>query len=597
MLAKLNGGSVSLEAWPEFELYCDGPNTEEEPFLLEEIGVDFFLRVQLKTRKVIWFESPAGEVFHSAAKPGGAGGRAKPGKRYCHICHKCFSANNFQTQHLANLHRPGAPKDVTCVPDGMGGVHLWWKAPTPPPSGEPELTAYQLRFSIDGGSSWQVGIDNTDSPEPCARVGNLSPGHAYLFMVAGINAAGMGEFSPPSAPLHHAPDGVNTNVRSLNSSISSPTSSVLSSPRSLYSGHDSPLPEGAAEVPMLPPSVMPSDLSFRGTQSGLALAPAPASDVVDAFVETMAAEAMSIGDDDLAATLQNLLDNTLESPRIDAIRRRRQDSLDESSLAASAKRCRVEAPAPPPTKRSSFSFDLEAVDLEMLLGDALPDVHAGPLYRSVRAIPTVIKRVSTEGRLSFKGADNDAAKERLKGALSRSAAKGSAAKLLAPETIYKLKARGFSRTASRLLTLAARNSPASAPKLFSSAGLPKDETTRSLQQEAAFLAGSAPAPRPIAATTPTLKLFDLPSPRSKRLPSILAVVTMAAVLISTLICDPTAVAAAYTPVALFAPSPPPVECGFRFFNCVAINADAVPGSSCQLAFSPLPTCRPKLAIS
>ena len=50
------------------------------PFLLEEIGVDFFLRVQLKTRKVIWFESPAGEVFHSAAKPGGAGG----GRRLLH---------------------------------------------------------------------------------------------------------------------------------------------------------------------------------------------------------------------------------------------------------------------------------------------------------------------------------------------------------------------------------------------------------------------------------------------------------------------------------------------------------------------------------
>jgi len=38
----------------------------------------------------------------------------------------------------------------------------------------------------------------------------------------------------------------------------------------------------------------------------------------------MAAEAMSIGDEDLAFTLQNLLENTLESPRVDAIRRRRQ---------------------------------------------------------------------------------------------------------------------------------------------------------------------------------------------------------------------------------------------------------------------------------
>jgi len=104
-------------------------------------------------------------VFHSAAKPGGAGGRAKPGKRYCHICHKCFSANNFQTQHLANLHRPGAPREITCVPDGVGGVHLWWKAPPPPESGEPELTAFQLRFSIDGGNSWQVHPPGSRPPE------------------------------------------------------------------------------------------------------------------------------------------------------------------------------------------------------------------------------------------------------------------------------------------------------------------------------------------------------------------------------------------------------------------------------------------------
>lgn len=29
MLAKLNAGAVSLEPWPDFEIYCDGPNTEE----------------------------------------------------------------------------------------------------------------------------------------------------------------------------------------------------------------------------------------------------------------------------------------------------------------------------------------------------------------------------------------------------------------------------------------------------------------------------------------------------------------------------------------------------------------------------------------
>ena len=40
-----------LEAWPDFALACEGPNTEAKPFLLDELGVDFFLRIQLKSRK------------------------------------------------------------------------------------------------------------------------------------------------------------------------------------------------------------------------------------------------------------------------------------------------------------------------------------------------------------------------------------------------------------------------------------------------------------------------------------------------------------------------------------------------------------------
>ncbi|EOD09124.1 hypothetical protein EMIHUDRAFT_459926, partial [Emiliania huxleyi CCMP1516] len=112
----LHPGTVEVGSWKvfdrgkelpksaELEMLCDGPNTEEQPFLMEELGRDFFLRVHL-TRKVVWFVCPAtGDIYHSAAKPGGEGGRSKPGKRYCHLCNKCFSANNFQSQHLVNLH-------------------------------------------------------------------------------------------------------------------------------------------------------------------------------------------------------------------------------------------------------------------------------------------------------------------------------------------------------------------------------------------------------------------------------------------------------------------------------------------------------------
>jgi len=71
-------------------------------------------------------------------------------------------------------------------------------------------------------------------------------------------------------------------------------------------------------------------------------------------------------------------------------------------------------------------------------------------------VPALLQRASTEGLLALKAPDNAAAKLRLKGALSKPAAAGAAASLLSPATIYNLRARGFSRTASRLLTLAAR---------------------------------------------------------------------------------------------------------------------------------------------
>lgn len=581
MLAKLNAGAVSLEAWPDFEIVTEGPNTEEEPFLLEEIGVDFFLRVQLKTRKVIWFESPAGEVYHSAAKPGGAGGRAKPGKRYCHICHKCFSANNFQTQHLANLHRPTAPSDLTCVPDGAGGVHLWWKPPPPPPCGEPELAAFQLRFSIDGGVSWQVGIENTDSPEPCARVGNLSPGHAYLFMVAAINAAGMGDFSPPSPPLHHSPDGITTAVPSLNSILSSPHSSAVSSP------HGSPPHGSPARGAPLPPSMVagsPKGPTPRGSPA-LAAAPAPApapspSDVIDAFVETMSAEATTVGDDDLALTLQSLLggDELLESPRVEAIRRRR-DSMDAGFAVPLSKRSRVEAapmPAPPTAKRSSFSFDLEAADLELLLGDALPDINAGPLYRKAGASPGVLGVLGATGSMKALLAEMQAGgdKEKLKGSLSRSSS-ASAAGLVKPKTIYQLKAKGFDRTASRLLSHATRSGP------FDATELPTDQHSAALQEEAKLLAAAAPPPLPpAAAAKPPPKLVALPSPRPSR-SSWLFGFALLALLASLAVGKWMAV-----PQQSGA-----VQCSFGLQGCAAA-ADG-PRGDCAVTWSPLPQCVPK----
>ena len=74
----------------EFKLSAE----ENGPFLLEDLGVDFFSRKTLS--HVIQFINPnTGEIEHSGAKEK----YGKRGKRYCFICNNCISANNFVSQH------------------------------------------------------------------------------------------------------------------------------------------------------------------------------------------------------------------------------------------------------------------------------------------------------------------------------------------------------------------------------------------------------------------------------------------------------------------------------------------------------------------
>mmetsp|Transcript_45512 Transcript_45512/g.99122 ORF Transcript_45512/g.99122 Transcript_45512/m.99122 type:complete len:350 (-) Transcript_45512:281-1330(-) len=92
-----------------FDVNCVGPNTPEKPFLIEELGRDFFVCAQPK-KMIIWFECPStGQTFHSGAKSFG-GYRA--GNRYCYLCNSCFSANNFKSQHLRSHTTPIAKKKL-----------------------------------------------------------------------------------------------------------------------------------------------------------------------------------------------------------------------------------------------------------------------------------------------------------------------------------------------------------------------------------------------------------------------------------------------------------------------------------------------------
>lgn len=74
----------------EFKLSVE----ESGPFLLEDLGLDFFSRKTLS--HVIQFINPnTGEIEHSGAKEK----YGKRGKRYCFLCDACISANNFVSQH------------------------------------------------------------------------------------------------------------------------------------------------------------------------------------------------------------------------------------------------------------------------------------------------------------------------------------------------------------------------------------------------------------------------------------------------------------------------------------------------------------------
>lgn len=101
------GGQPEFVPCSTFDFTTSGPNTPDRPFLVDEIGLDYFIREQPRT-SVIWFECPrTGQVFHSGAKA--RGNSEKPGNRYCPLCHKCFSANNFKSQHMRSHQREEAP--------------------------------------------------------------------------------------------------------------------------------------------------------------------------------------------------------------------------------------------------------------------------------------------------------------------------------------------------------------------------------------------------------------------------------------------------------------------------------------------------------
>tara|TARA_B100000482_G_C12612145_1_gene299512 strand:- start:3113 stop:3667 length:555 start_codon:yes stop_codon:yes gene_type:complete len=89
----LNGESKKWERNDDFFFTVNG-STRKNPYDLNDIGVDFFTRIRVN--KPVWFIDPDTNcVEHSGAKACGD----KVGKRYCWVCKKSFSGNNFVSQH------------------------------------------------------------------------------------------------------------------------------------------------------------------------------------------------------------------------------------------------------------------------------------------------------------------------------------------------------------------------------------------------------------------------------------------------------------------------------------------------------------------
>ena len=80
-------------------------STADRPLDLRAVGLDIFVQ-NAPQRRVFWFRNPAcpSEVYHTCAKVRVGQKDRATGRRYCHLCHRVISANNFVHQHLRQMH-------------------------------------------------------------------------------------------------------------------------------------------------------------------------------------------------------------------------------------------------------------------------------------------------------------------------------------------------------------------------------------------------------------------------------------------------------------------------------------------------------------
>ncbi len=103
------------------------------------------------------------------------------------------------TRQNSDVPEPTVPGTMDAPSLEAGNAQLTVNWTPPEETGDSEITAYELRHSDDGGSSWSEDITTADAPALRADITGLINGTTYVVQVRARNSAGAGNWSESSA--------------------------------------------------------------------------------------------------------------------------------------------------------------------------------------------------------------------------------------------------------------------------------------------------------------------------------------------------------------------------------------------------------------
>lgn len=119
---------------------------------------------------------------------------------------------------------PAAPSGLSASAVSSSQIDLMWNAPD---NGGSPITGYEIERSLDGGSTWSVLVQNTNSASAAYSDAGLSPNTNYAYRVSAINSVGTSQPSntasavtPDAPPPNNPPIAANDSAQtSVNTSV------------------------------------------------------------------------------------------------------------------------------------------------------------------------------------------------------------------------------------------------------------------------------------------------------------------------------------------------------------------------------------------